>query len=211
MSNLPDMNLFMLCNKVNPKAFSSLPEGYSIRSLKPSELEIWKSLPFDGYYPDEYKLFMTEYFDRVYANKDEDFFSKCKVVVNKNDEIVSTCFLWKSYNNVTTLHWLKTIKSYEGKGLGRALLSYILSNADKKDFPILLHTQPESFKAIKLYSDFGFALLINKNIGARENHLNQALNYLKENIRKEDFEKLVFIKAPEKLLSKIPQDKENEF
>ncbi len=211
MSNLPDMNLFMLCNKVNKKAFSSLAEGYKIRSLKPSELEEWKALPFDDYYPEEYKNFMTEYFNRVYLTKEKDFFFRCKVVVDSSDKIVCTCFLWKAYNSVTTLHWLKTVKSHEGKGLARALLSHILSNANEKDFPIILHTQPESFKAIKLYSDFGFSLLTNKQVGARQNHLKQSLNYLKENIKNEYFEKLTFIKAPEHLLESIPSDKESEF
>ena len=64
-------------------------------------------------------------------------------------------------------------------------------------FPLLcevfLHTQPSSFRAIKLHSDFGFAFLTDPIIGYRKNDLEECLTILKEHMPQKDFEKLQFI------------------
>ena len=93
------------------------------------------------------------------------------------------------------MHWLKVIKGFEGQGIGRALLTKLLQDAKQTDFPILLHTQPESFRAIKLYADFGFKLLINKKIGFRQNDIAVSLDFLRENMGKH-FDTLQFSEAP---------------
>ena len=51
------------------------------------------------------------------------------------------------------------LNEYEGKGIGRALLSYVMQSLPQNEYPVFLHTHPASFRAIKLYSDMGFKLL----------------------------------------------------
>ena len=85
---------------------------------------------------------------------------------------------------------------HEGKGLGRALLSKILRHAE---YPIYLHTQPSSVRAIKLYSDFGFKLVTNPIIGYRKNDLTESLPYLQKIIPEADYGKLQFAEAADAL------------
>lgn len=45
--DIPDGNIFMMCEKVNKQAFKDVPKGFHIRNLKAEELETWMRFPFD--------------------------------------------------------------------------------------------------------------------------------------------------------------------
>ena len=64
------------------------------------------------------------------------------------------------------------------------------------DYPIFLHTQPGSFRAIGLYSNFGFKIVTNKSIGFRENNYKECLPILKQFMTEESFNNLQFEEAP---------------
>lgn len=127
------------------------------------------------------------------------------------DKPVATCFLWKAYNKINTIHWFKTLKEYEGKGLGRALLSYIMCSLNEDDYPVFLHTQPSSFKAIGLYSNFGFKIVTNNVIGYRKNNYKECLPILKQFMKEEAFNNLEFIEAPPLFDESAKISKTNQF
>jgi ribosomal protein S18 acetylase RimI-like enzyme len=209
---MPDKNLFMVCSHLYRNALTELSKEYHIRNCKENELDIWKAMPFDE--PETARKnhdFMTEYFNNVYGNKKEKFFNKCMFVCNKNDQPVGTCFLWKAYEKINTIHWFKIIREYEGQGIGRALLSTIMKNTTEEDYPIYLHTQPSSYRAIKLYSDFGFKLINDPIIGIRKNDLTECLPLLKENMPEKDYTKLKITKAPKEFLEIVNKSVINEF
>lgn len=196
--DIPDLNIFMMCDKLNSEALINLPDGFHIRTCRPDELRIWKEFPFDS---EEEKIkyyeYMSNYFDNVYANNLEEFYNRCLFVCeDKTDKPVATCFLWKAYNKINTIHWFKTLKEYEGNGLGRALLSYIMCCLNNDDYPVFLHTQPASFRAIGLYSSFGFKIVTNEMIGYRKNNYEESLPILKQFMKEEIFNNLEFIEAP---------------
>lgn len=196
--DIPDLNIFMMCDHLDQGALIDIPKGFYIRSCKPNELDIWKAFPFDN---DEdkktYYNYMTEYFNNVYLERKDEFYHKCLFLCeDKTNKPVATCFIWKAYNKINTIHWFKTIKQYEGKGLGRALLSYIMNSLDESDYPVFLHTQPGSFRAIGLYSSFGFKIVTNDVIGYRKNHYKESLPTLQQFMTQETLKKLQFIEAP---------------
>lgn len=210
--DIPDLNIFMMCDKLNTNALSKIPNNFHIRNCKPEELKIWLEFPFDNEEDKKkYKEFMINYLNNVYSNNLEEFYNRCLFLCDQNDNPVSTCFIWKSYNQINTIHWFKTLKEYEGKGLGRALLSYIMSNLKEEDYPIFLHTQPSSFKAIGLYSDFGFKIVTNPTIGYRDNNYEECLPILKHFMKKESFDKLQFIEAPSIFDESAKKSKINQF
>ena len=189
---IEDYNLFMICKEVNEVAFRDLSDEYIIRNIRKEELDIWKKFPFDTDDCVEGIAYMSEYYDKVYKKHEDEFFKRCLFICDKNDKPLGTCFLWKSYGKVNTIHWLKVLKEYENLGLGRMLLTYIMKSVD--EYPVYLHTQPGSFRAIKLYSDFGFELLTDEKIGNRVNQLKESLEYLKYNM-KDNYKKLKFTRS----------------
>ena len=204
------MNLFMMCRELNRAALSEMPPGYRVRRIRPNETGVWKRLQFDD---DETALrnaaYMDDWYRRVYSPKREKFIESCLMVRDKTEKPVATCFLWYAYGLIPTVHWFKVTKKYEGIGIGRALLTRVMKDAEQ--YPVYLHTQPESFRAIKLYSDFGFALLTDAIIGSRQNDLKQALPYLQEHMPAAEYQKLQFAAAPEELLRITAENPTEEF
>ncbi len=105
--------------------------------------------------------------------------------------------MWRAYRQINTIHWLKTLKGYEGLGIGRALLSFLMKDLQVCDFPVYLHTQPASFRAIKLYSDFGFKILTDDKYGNRTNDYKECMPILKKYMPAEHFERLEYASAPQ--------------
>ena len=209
---IPDLNLFMVCEVPKKEAFACLPEGYYFDSCRRDELDLWKRMPFDEEEQAEaFFGYMTDYFQKVYGEKEDLFYSQCLFVRDSEGNPVGTGFIWKSYGKINTLHWLKVKKGCEGSGIGRALITKLLSELGENDFPVYLHTQPSSNRAIKLYTDFGFAFLTDKRIGYRENGLEESLPVLMRYMPEEDYKRLRFRSAPEGFLEAVLSSEINEF
>ncbi len=212
MEELPDKNIFMMCPALRQQATRKLPEGFHIRSMRRDEFHIWKAMPFDD--PEDVKAydgFMEDFYKSTYSSKADEFFQHTQFVCNQEDIPVATCMIWKAYDAINTIHWLKVLKSYEGLGIGRALLSELMIPLKASDYPLYLHTQPESFRAIKLYSDFGFNLLSGEEFGGRKNHLDECLTYLKKQMPYADFENLVISRAPQEFVDLLVSQSTIEF
>ena len=203
-ADLPDGNLFMLCEVLDPGALTPLPPGFTVRSCRPDELDVWKAFPFDD--PQtaaEHAGIMDDFFRTTYGGKEAEFFSGTLFVCDPDDRPVATCLLWKAYGRFSAIHWFKVRKEWEGRGIGRALLSIVMRSLAPADFPVYLHTQPGSYRAIKLYTDFGFALLTDERIGRRTNDLARSLPYLQRYLPASDFARLKFASAPPDFLETL--------
>jgi len=209
---IPDLNIFMMCERINTNALKDIPNGYYVRTCRKDELDIWKEFPFDTEEDKkEYKNFMTEYFNEVYEPYGDLFYKTCLFLCDENDKPVATCFAWKAYDKFYTIHWLKVLKEYEDKGLGRAILSEVVKRIPKEEYPIYLHTQPGSFRAIKLYSDFGFSILTDEHIGNRKNEYKESLVYLKYFMGNDKFNKLTFTQSNGVFSEESKKTKINQF
>ena len=154
---------------------------------------------------------MTNYFNDVYKSKEKDFYNNCLFICDSNDKPVATGFAWLSYGEFYTMHWLKVLKEYEDKGLGRAILSEIMKEIPSDKYPVYLHTQPGSFRAIKLYSDFGFSILTDEYIGNRKNEYKEAIPYLKYFMGEERYSKLNFKDSDGKFSTASSKSNKHEF
>jgi GNAT superfamily N-acetyltransferase len=211
-AEIPDRNIFMMCAALNYRALTGLPIDYSVRSCRPDELDIWKAMPFDdAELAKEYDGFMSDYFSTTYGGKEDQFFAKTLFVCDRQDQPIATCLIWKAYDEFHTVQWFKVLKTHEGRGIGRALLSIVMQRLKPQDYPIYLHTQPSSFRAIKLYSDFGFALLSGDRVGLRSNDLAECLPILKEFMPQEYFQELNIVPAPKAFEAAVRKYNTNQF
>ena len=197
-------NLFMMCESPNIAAFRKLPPGYRFRLCRSDELDVWMNTAVEA----PYVKCAADYYRRVYEKSASEFFRRCTFVCDENDSPVATGFIWKSYGLINTLAWLRVAFEHEGKGLGRALITEVLRNAT---FPVYLHTQPSSVKAIKLYSDFGFKLITDPVIGYRKNDLEKGLPIMKKVMPQSDYGKLQFTNADNALLQAAFMNEAAEF
>jgi ribosomal protein S18 acetylase RimI-like enzyme len=211
-AEIPDRNIFMMCESLNRTTLSELPIGYSLRNCRSDELDTWKKMPFDN--PDlatEYDRFMTDYFTVTYGGKEEHFFARTLFVCDDRDKPIATCLTWKAYDEFNTIQWFKVLKECEGQGIGRALLSIVMQKLERCDYPVYLHTQPSSFRAIKLYSDFGFSLLSDDKIGIRTNDLDECMPILAEFMPLDFFQQLRMTAAPKEFIDTVDKYHTNQF
>lgn len=188
-----DLNIFMMCEALNPAALRDIPAGYTVRTCRPDELDLWKGFPFDAEADRiAYSDYMSTYFDQVYGPHGSLFFDACLFLCDADNQPVATCFAWKAYGRFTTIHWFKVRKALEDRGLGRAMLSEVMRRIAPEDYPVYLHTQAGSYRAIHLYRDFGFAVLTDPMIGARNNQFDQSVPYLRHVMGAERFARLRF-------------------
>lgn len=209
---IPDRSLFMMCRVLERRALRELPDGYRFRTCRRDELELWMAMPFDT--PEdaaEHRGFMEDFFERVYAPHGDLFFRRCLFACDARDRPVGTGFHWTIHGDMTTFHWLKVAPAAEGRGLGRAILSRVLGSLEPADFPVYLHTHPSSYRAVKLYSDFGFDLLSDPRIGTRPNHLEECLPLLRQVMPPAAFESLRITEAPAGLHRSLEAEVEPEF
>ena len=201
---IPSKDLFMICETVNTDAFRELSPEYYFRKIRPNELDIWKGMhldfPHSSEQHKEYMHFMDKCYDETYASNDELFFEKSLFVCNEKDGPVGRGFIWKYFNKINTIQWYKVLREYEGRGIGRAILTKIMKDLSKNEYPVYLHTHPSSFRAIKLYSDFGFKLISDPKIGYRNNDLYECLPILEKYIPVNDFKNIKITKAPQEFL-----------
>lgn len=192
MDDVPDLDVFMVCRQVATDQLTSMPDGYSMRSMRADELDVWKAFPFDT--PADvaaYDGFMSDFFERAYAARAEEFFAATTFVCDEGDRPIATCGIFGSYDGtLTTVQWFKVLRSHEGRGIGRALMSELLRAVPPSDFPIHLHTQPGSVRAIKLYSDLGFDLIAEDLPGPRPNQYAAAMVHLERTMPPADFARL---------------------
>ena len=85
-----------------------------------------------------------------------------------------------------------------------------MRNIPSEYYPIYLHTQPGRFRAIKLYTDFGFKILTDEKIGNRENNYLESLKYLKY-FMKDNYNKLEFTESDGSFSKIAKQYKINQF
>ena len=209
---IPDYHIFMMCEQLNENARTALSPDYYFRNCQPSELEMWKALPFDSdTVPSAYQNDMDDFVKNTYGRDMQTFLKNTLFVCNQKDQPIATCSYWKAYGKFNTIHWFKTIKAYEGKGVGRALLSETMSRFDRKDYPIYIHTQPGSFRAIKLYTDFGFKLLKGGKLGTRVNELEKSLPILKKFMTPSSFEKLEVMDTPDCFIKQLENETTIQF
>ena len=193
---IPYKNLFMACPALNRLAVSSLPQGFSFRLCRKDETAVWMDIQLDGSMETQEGL--TAYFNHTYAPKGDLFFERCLFVCEEKGKPVGACFLWPMEGR-TTVHWLKIRPAFEGRGLARALLSRLLLELPEGDYPVYLHTQLSSYKAVKLYTDLGFSLLVSPpKIGGRSNGLAETLPYLKQLMPPKAYSALTFAEWDEK-------------
>jgi ribosomal protein S18 acetylase RimI-like enzyme len=209
---IPDKNIFMICRQLNRQAMRALPAGYHLRNCREDELDIWKAMPFDDPADaEQYRGYMSDFFAQVYADQAKLFYERCLFVCDRQDRPIGTVFIWKAYDEFNTIHWLKVLKEYEGQGLGRALLSVVMDELAADDYPVYLHTQPGSYRAIKLYADFGFELLTDPIVGNRTNDIDECWPILEKYMPAADFKNLKRSQAPADFLQKLAGTTVNEF
>jgi hypothetical protein len=188
----------MRCDNVDSSAFCELPEGLAIQYYEPGMHEIWMDIQksagaFDNYNDAD----IMNYFSDRFLSKRDELERRCIFLKDIKKKIyVGTCCAWmaeKEGRMIPVLHWLAVRNGFENMKYARMLITETMKIFNILDYgeSVYLHTQPSSYKAIKLYNDFGFCITKHDTYGNAKNECSEALEILKNYMEPVSFAKII--------------------
>lgn len=188
---IPFYNTILKCTSWQYKEVS-LPSGFSIVAYEKGYEKSWAKMEESiGDFP---SLQAAEnYFAAAYT-QNQDLLSNVRFLLKGEEEVIGSCIAWQDKDKssfVSSLHWLIVDEKYHGMGLGKALCCDAMNIFWRQGrFPVYIHTQPWSWKAIFLYLSLGFKLQKKDTFSHYKNEYYQAMNELKKIVREEQFKVL---------------------
>ena len=186
---IPFYNIILKCESFKPLDIT-LPKGYNLSHFKRGYEKPWAKLEhelgdFNSIIEAE-KYFFEKYMSDIQRLKKQSVF-----LLDSNDEIVGFCLAWtdnKKDELVSSVHWLAVDEKNQGKGLGKFIFNETMKLFDK--YPVYIHTQPWSWKAILLYISMGFRIQKTDTFADYTNQYDLAVCELKKLLSVGQFEKV---------------------
>ncbi len=185
---IPFYNTILKCDQYQMMDIY-LPEGFSILPYQSGDERSWAELECaieDFETVDEAENYFVSNYLREKNLADNILFLK-----TAEGKIIGSCIAWQDDRNgaiVSSLHWLVVADEYQRMGLGKALCCAVMNIYAKQGaFPVYIHTQPWSWKAILLYVSLGFKLQKNDTFAQYVNQYNEAMRTLKDVVSEEQF------------------------
>ena len=172
----------------------TLPDGFTADGYREGDMRAWAEMEVQA---GDFKTLEAaeKCFAERYLTEPELLRDSMVMIRDPAGQGVSCCIAWHHLRkgaSIPSLEWLVTREGYEGRGLARATAALIVRKfAERGVFPVYLHTQPWSYKAIWLYHEFGFRLALNDTFHVFENQVRQALPVLETLMPKDKYERIV--------------------
>ena len=189
---IPFYNTIMKCSDYTCRN-ADLPDGFSIVPYHHGYEKEWAKLEYAiGDFDSAGEA--ENYFAEKYLQHQE-LLPNLLFVLNKDNDVVGSCIAWQDMQGnhiVSSLHWLVVQEQYQGLGLGKALCTAAMNiYAQHGAFPVYIHTQPWSWKAILLYRSLGFKLQKTDTFSHYENEYDKAIAELRKTVTAEQYELLI--------------------
>jgi GNAT superfamily N-acetyltransferase len=156
-----DEELWMLRENLDDLPSHPLPPGYAIRWHQPGDELIWAELQAPFYEPG---AITPETFYRWFGTDAGAHARRIAFLVDASGQAVATSAAW-SHDGFRgpewgRVHWVAVAEGYQGRGLGKALLSATLRRlVELGHTKAYLTTSRDRPKAVGLYRYFGFVEL----------------------------------------------------
>lgn len=139
----------------------SLPDGYHFEFYKIGDRDIWIEIEKSAKEFSSYEEGLNAW-NRYYYGKDNELLNRMVFVVNSAGEKVATATAFYDINKKDKfgsgwLHWVSVKREYQGKGLSKPLISYVLNLMKSLGYThAIIPTQTITWLAVKIYLDLGF-------------------------------------------------------
>lgn len=190
-------SIIMRCDQIEKSAFLELSSEVEIEFYQNGMEDVWVQVQkCAGEFEKESDEQVKAYFMERYGCKSSELKKRCIFLKDmRKGEYIGTCMAWfetKGDKIVPVLHWLAVADEYSGRGYARMLITQVMILFEKyaPGQSIYLHTQPWSYRAIKLYNDFGFCMSRYDVYGTAVNEYEEAMKILGKCMSEKAYEKL---------------------
>ncbi len=158
--SIPHIGVLMVKTDTKTYPRFDLPEGYRFSGYMLGFETEWAILMYQLEQTDSLQE-AVQIFQNEFLSQPQLLPKCCLFVLDSAGTVVATASLWfgEHFGEVLQrIHWVAASPNHQGKGLVKALITKLLDVYNElgcKDF-IYLSTQTWSYKAINIYSKFGF-------------------------------------------------------
>lgn len=160
-TSVPHRRAIMINKTVENYPRFPLPEGFIISGYKPGLEHAWAEIEVEQQGLEYEKA--LEVFGKEFSSRPELIGERCLFVVEeKTGKVAAVASLWRGElvpgMEMNRVHWVATRDEFQGLGLSKSLLSYMMELYHKlgQTDGIYLTTQTASYVAINIYKKFGF-------------------------------------------------------
>lgn len=150
-----------------------LPKGYKFVFYKQGDRDRWIEIEKSAKEFFSYKQGL-EAWNRYYGSNENSLFNRMVFIENAKGEKIATA---TAYHEITGrdksgagwLHWVAVQREYQGKGLSKPLISYVLNLMRELGYVhAKIPTQTTTWLACKIYLDFGFVPLPQNAVNSQD-------------------------------------------
>ncbi len=156
----------MLHNDISQCPVFPLPSGYTLRNFSDGKQSDWATIETAAGEFDTVEVAL-ERFNNEFGQHIKQFSERSLFLLNTKGTFIGTGTAWytddfegEEYGRV---HWIGIHPDYQGKKLAKPLCSAIIDILKHYHAKAFLTTQTTSYKAVKIYLDFGFKPLVKTN------------------------------------------------
>lgn len=150
-----------------------LPDGYRFMFYMSGDRDEWIEIEKSAKEFDSYAQGL-ESWNRYYEGKDDELVNRMVFIENESGEKVATASAFydiygRDKSGAGWLHWVAVKCEYQGKGLSKPLIGYVLNVM--KDLGYIhakIPTQTTTWLACKIYLDFGFVPVPRNAVNSRD-------------------------------------------
>ena len=150
-----------------------LPEGYQFAFYEKGDRDTWIAIEQSAKEFETYEQGLVSW-NRYYEGKDDELVERMVFIANEAGEKVATATAFydiygRDKSGAGWLHWVAIRREYQGKGLSKPLISYVLGVMCSLGYThAKIPTQTNTWLACKIYLDFGFTPIPENAVHSRE-------------------------------------------
>ena len=153
------VSLLMIRNDMNELPCFDPPGGFGFRAYRLGDAETWARIEASaGEFTSVSRA--LEHFYREFGAVEHELTERCFFLQNHEGTAIGTAMAWYGTQlagiAAGRLHWVGILRPYQGRGLGRPLVSRALNLLSAFHDRAYLVTHPSRLAAIKIYLEFGF-------------------------------------------------------
>jgi GNAT superfamily N-acetyltransferase len=136
----------------------ALPEGFLFRHIRTDEGPLWTDIWRDA---EPYMVIADNTFMCQFGGELDAVPERCCFLLNERGATIGTISAWwqpdwLGRGEYGQIHWVALRPAYQGRGLGKAMMTHALNKLAQWHTRAYLGTQSKRIGPIKLYADFGF-------------------------------------------------------
>ena len=151
----------------------ALPKGYQFVFYQSGDRDVWIDIEKSAKEFQSYEQGLKSW-DKYYNGKDNELVRRMVFIENEAGKKVATATAYydiygRDKSGAGWLHWVAIRREYQGKGLAKPLISYVLSIMKDLGYTrAKIPTQTTTWVACKIYLDFGFVPIKENAVNSRD-------------------------------------------